>query len=188
MRGCRTALCRIAENSLLTYVEQVDPIWVNFSVSENDMLASRTAAGRRACCSLPPNDEYEVEVVLADGSVYPHKGTHHVCQRGLQPADRHVPAARDASQSQRSAATRTVRAGARVGRRAAERDPGAAAGGAAGRAGALRRAWSTRTAKRRSAASRWVRGTATTGSSRGASRPAIGRHRWRGAAVARRRR
>ncbi len=62
-----------AENSLLTYVEQVDPIWVNFSISENQMLAVRgeQKAGR---LKLPPKDEYVVELVLADGSVFPKRG------------------------------------------------------------------------------------------------------------------
>lgn len=60
-------------DSQLTYVAQLDPMWVNFSLSENDMLAIRTeqAAGR---LRLPPKDDYEVSVVLADGSVFPKKG------------------------------------------------------------------------------------------------------------------
>jgi membrane fusion protein (multidrug efflux system) len=62
-----------AENSLLTYVEQVDPIWVNFSVSENQVLSARNEqkAGR---LKLPPRDLYVVELVLADGSVFPNQG------------------------------------------------------------------------------------------------------------------
>jgi membrane fusion protein, multidrug efflux system len=62
-----------AENSLLTYVEQVDPVWVNFSISENEMLAVRgeQKAGR---LKLPPKGEYIVELVLADGSVFPQRG------------------------------------------------------------------------------------------------------------------
>jgi membrane fusion protein (multidrug efflux system) len=62
-----------AENSLLTYVEQVDPIYVNFSVSENDLLKVRAdaAAGR---LRLPPREDYEVQVVLADGTIFPGKG------------------------------------------------------------------------------------------------------------------
>lgn len=61
------------ENSLLTYVEQVDPVWVNFTLSENDLLSLRSdqQAGR---IRMPAKDAYEVEVVLADGTVYPHKG------------------------------------------------------------------------------------------------------------------
>jgi membrane fusion protein, multidrug efflux system len=61
------------ENSLLTYVEQVDPIWVNFSISENEILAARNdqKAGR---LKLPAQDQYVVELVLADGSVFPKTG------------------------------------------------------------------------------------------------------------------
>lgn len=61
------------ESSVLTYVQQTDPIWVNFSISENDMLKFRTeqAAG---LLRLPGQDNYEVEVVLADGSVFPKRG------------------------------------------------------------------------------------------------------------------
>ncbi len=61
------------QGTLLTYVEQVDPIWVNFTVSENDMLYLRSeqAAGR---LTLPKLDTFEIEVVLADGSVYPSRG------------------------------------------------------------------------------------------------------------------
>lgn len=60
-------------NSLLTYVAQIDTIWVNFSVSENDLLSYRSdrEAGR---LRAPPREEFVVEVVLADGSVFPQKG------------------------------------------------------------------------------------------------------------------
>ncbi len=60
-------------DSQLTYVAQLDPIWVNFSLSENDLLSVRTeqTAGR---LRLPANDAYEVEIVLADGTVYPKRG------------------------------------------------------------------------------------------------------------------
>jgi membrane fusion protein (multidrug efflux system) len=61
------------ENSLLTYVEQVDPIWVNFTLSEDDMLAFRTEQAK-GLLRLPPKDNYTVEVVLGDGSVYPQQG------------------------------------------------------------------------------------------------------------------
>jgi membrane fusion protein (multidrug efflux system) len=61
------------QNSELTYVAQVDPIWVNFSVSENDMLKTRTEQSA-GLLRLPANDEWEVEVVLANGSVFPRRG------------------------------------------------------------------------------------------------------------------
>jgi membrane fusion protein (multidrug efflux system) len=61
------------ENNLLTYVEQVDPIYVNFTISENDLLKVRSdsAAGR---LRLPAREDFEVQVVLADGSLFPSKG------------------------------------------------------------------------------------------------------------------
>jgi len=60
-------------DSQLTYVAQLDPMWVNFSLSENDMLAIRSEqqAGR---LRLPQKDDFEVSVVLADGSTFPKKG------------------------------------------------------------------------------------------------------------------
>ena len=60
-------------DSLLTHLSQVDPIYVNFSLSENQRLriASEAAAGRLV---LPPDGNLGVEVVLADGTTYPHKG------------------------------------------------------------------------------------------------------------------
>ena len=61
------------ENSLLTYVEQVDPVWVNFTLSENDILTFRSES-QQGKLRMPPKDSYMVEVVLADGSVYPHQG------------------------------------------------------------------------------------------------------------------
>ena len=61
------------QSTLLTYVDQIDPIWVNFSLSENDMLNFRTqqASGH---LSDTKSDDLEIEVVLANGSIYPHKG------------------------------------------------------------------------------------------------------------------
>ena len=61
------------ENSLLTYVEQVDPVWVNFTLSENEMLAYRQQS-EKGTLRLPPKGDYKVELILADGSVYPHPG------------------------------------------------------------------------------------------------------------------
>ncbi|MGV6473740.1 efflux RND transporter periplasmic adaptor subunit [Azotobacter vinelandii] len=58
---------------LLTYVSQVDPIYINFSLSENEMLKFRgeIAAGQ---LRFPPHNDFEVEVVLADGSQVPDRG------------------------------------------------------------------------------------------------------------------
>jgi membrane fusion protein (multidrug efflux system) len=61
------------EQGMLTTVSQVDPIWVNFSISENELLSYRDqiAKGR---LKFPPEQKFEVEVVLADGSVFPKRG------------------------------------------------------------------------------------------------------------------
>jgi len=61
------------ENSLLTYVEQLDPIWVNFTLSENEMLSLRTDEAK-GVLRAPPGQDYVIELIQADGSVFPHKG------------------------------------------------------------------------------------------------------------------
>jgi len=63
----------IGNNSLLTYVARVDPIWVEFSVSENQILQARRDQ-KDGLRKPPEGDHYEVEIVLADGSVFPDKG------------------------------------------------------------------------------------------------------------------
>jgi membrane fusion protein (multidrug efflux system) len=56
---------------LLTTVVQVDPIWVNFGIPDNEQsrLQSESDAGRLA---LPKN--FVVELRQADGSLFPRKG------------------------------------------------------------------------------------------------------------------
>lgn len=58
---------------LLTYVYQLDPMWVNFSISENELLKRRDeiTAGK---LRFPPNDEFVVALVLADGTEFPQHG------------------------------------------------------------------------------------------------------------------
>ncbi len=60
-------------DSLLTYVAQLDPIWVNYSVSENEALKYRDQESK-GLLRLPKDNDFVVEVVLADGSIFPHKG------------------------------------------------------------------------------------------------------------------
>ncbi len=62
-----------AENSLLTTVDQVDPIWVNFSLSENDVLQYR-AERESGRLKAPKDGDYIIEAVLADGSTFDQKG------------------------------------------------------------------------------------------------------------------
>jgi membrane fusion protein (multidrug efflux system) len=60
-------------NNLLTYVAQLDPIWINFSISENEILRFRDQAAK-GLLRLPKDNNFDVEVVLADGSIYPTRG------------------------------------------------------------------------------------------------------------------
>ena len=60
-------------DSMLTYVAALDPIRINFSISENQVLRIReeVKTGRLV---IPPDNSFDVEVVLADGRVHPQKG------------------------------------------------------------------------------------------------------------------
>ncbi len=60
-------------DSLLTYVAQIQPMWVEFSISENQIFGLR--GQQKAGLIIRPTDgDYEVEIVLADGEVYPQRG------------------------------------------------------------------------------------------------------------------
>ena len=59
--------------TLLTTVMQVDPLWVNFGIPDNEQaqLAAEAQAGRVA---LPKNGQFEVALKRADGTVYERTG------------------------------------------------------------------------------------------------------------------
>lgn len=58
---------------LLTYIYQLDPMWVNFSLSENELLRYRDQIDRKQLV-FPASNEFIVTVVLADGSIFPEQG------------------------------------------------------------------------------------------------------------------
>jgi membrane fusion protein (multidrug efflux system) len=60
-------------NSQLTTVAVLSPIWVNFSVSENEMKRYRDQVSRGELL-VPRGWDFEVQVILVDGSVFPHTG------------------------------------------------------------------------------------------------------------------
>ncbi|MEW5832532.1 MAG: efflux RND transporter periplasmic adaptor subunit [Campylobacterota bacterium] len=61
-------------NGLLTTMYQNDPIYVNFTFSENQKIARQNAIASGKL--IPPKDgKYEVELVLADGSTLSRKGS-----------------------------------------------------------------------------------------------------------------
>ncbi|SEA04028.1 efflux RND transporter periplasmic adaptor subunit [Nitrosospira multiformis] len=61
------------EGGLLTYVDQIDPIWVIFSVSENQMLKYRSEI-ERSLLKFPPLNRFEVQITLANGALFPNVG------------------------------------------------------------------------------------------------------------------
>ena len=63
----------ISPDAKLTYVAALDPIWVNFSVSQNQMAKTREER-EKGLLITPQNQDYEVELVLPDGTRYPNTG------------------------------------------------------------------------------------------------------------------
>lgn len=63
----------MSESANLTYVAAMDPVWVTFSVSQNQTAkwSDEIAKGR---IIAPQNRDYEVEIELPDGTRYPHVG------------------------------------------------------------------------------------------------------------------
>lgn len=62
-----------SSSAKLTYVATVDPIWVEFSVSQNQMTSLQEQI-RQGILVPPPDKKYTVELELSDGSRYPHTG------------------------------------------------------------------------------------------------------------------
>ncbi|RKE39461.1 membrane fusion protein (multidrug efflux system) [Paraburkholderia sp. BL23I1N1] len=62
-----------AATGLLTTVYQLDPMWVNFSISENEMLRYRDQIAKGQL-QFPPDNDFEVALILADGSEFPARG------------------------------------------------------------------------------------------------------------------
>jgi len=62
-----------ANQTLLTVVSQVDPIWVQFSIAENQQLEINKAVTNGEL-ALPRDNAYDVQLKLSDGSTFPRKG------------------------------------------------------------------------------------------------------------------
>lgn len=61
------------DQDLMTTISVVDPIWVEFSVSEQDILSSQEQR-KKGQLQFPSNNEFTVELILADQSIFPEKG------------------------------------------------------------------------------------------------------------------
>jgi len=71
--------------TLLTTISQIDPIWVGFTVSENEQLRlSRAAASGQL--ALPKDNAYDVTIKLSDGSAFPRKGKINFADSRVNPA------------------------------------------------------------------------------------------------------
>jgi len=62
-----------AESAYLTYVAALDPIWVNFSVSQNQRAKARELA-EAGQMVLPEKLDFDVKVTLPGGRTFPQKG------------------------------------------------------------------------------------------------------------------
>ena len=67
------ALASAAQGTLLTTIEQIDRVYVNFSQSSSDILALRQAIASGSL-NLPSLNRVPVRLVLEDGSIYPFSG------------------------------------------------------------------------------------------------------------------
>lgn len=64
------ALISPGPNDLMTNLYVLDPIWVNFSVSEGDILKSRDERAKKQLV-YPEDAKFGIEIILADGTIYP---------------------------------------------------------------------------------------------------------------------
>ena len=63
----------MADSANLTYVAAIDPIWVNFSVSQNQAAKWKEMVLKGQI--IPPKDaNYDVDIVLPGGIKYPYRG------------------------------------------------------------------------------------------------------------------
>ena len=64
----------LSTDAKLTYVAKVEPMWVNFSVSQNQMskMLDQLQKGELVA---PKERKYEIEIVMSDGTIYPQRGT-----------------------------------------------------------------------------------------------------------------
>lgn len=75
------ALIAQGPSSMLTSVSVLDPIWVYFNISENDIVLAQqqtadktlTIPGENSIV-LPENNEWEVEAITSEGTTFPYKG------------------------------------------------------------------------------------------------------------------
>ena len=63
----------VGDSAKLSYVAAVEPMWVNFSMSQNQLAQIRDLV-QKGQLVPPKNQDFQVELVLSDGQVYPYTG------------------------------------------------------------------------------------------------------------------
>jgi len=79
------ALVGQGEATLLTTVDQIDPLYVNFTLGATDLERMRRA-GASGATTLAKDGQAEVVLTLGDGAAYPHKGTLDFSDTAVDPA------------------------------------------------------------------------------------------------------
>ncbi|ALQ95276.1 efflux RND transporter periplasmic adaptor subunit [Xylella fastidiosa] len=67
------ALVGSGSSTLLTTVDQIDPLYVNFSMSNDELMQLRQAQ-HQGSVQLSSDNTSTIDVLLSDGSKYPHQG------------------------------------------------------------------------------------------------------------------
>ena len=67
------AYLSVGAGGSLSYVARLDPVWVTFSVSQNQLARSQDAV-EKGVYRIPEDRHYSVEIILDGDKVYPHAG------------------------------------------------------------------------------------------------------------------
>jgi membrane fusion protein, multidrug efflux system len=71
-------------NGLLTQVSVIDPIWVLFSISDNQLLLAKGEQSKDRLI-LPKGEKFHVTLTLSDGSLFPYEGEVNFASPTLDP-------------------------------------------------------------------------------------------------------
>lgn len=74
------------QDSLLTTVSQIDPMYVNFSIAENEQLRISRQIAAGTLIAPDAKKGYEISVRQADGSIFPRKGRLEFIDPRINPA------------------------------------------------------------------------------------------------------